>query len=110
MARGALLLVHFFSYKYCHGWFFVLCLFFIIFFKKIEIFYLIIICLHFACIFFSDNPKALLNLIWLNNSIFFGLRGRQDHVNMLWGDIQLKKTSKGKEYLEFNGNFYKQIH
>ena len=100
MARGALLLVHFFSYKYCHGWFFV----------KIEIFYLIIICLHFACIFFSDNPKALLNLIWLNNSIFFGLRGRQDHVNMLWGDIQLKKTSKGKEYLGFNGNFYKQIH
>jgi hypothetical protein len=43
---------------------------------------------------FSDNPKALLNLIWLNNSICFGLRGRQDHVKMLlWGDIQLKKTS-----------------
>jgi hypothetical protein len=60
---------------------------------------------------FSDNPKALLNLIWLNNSIFFGLRGRQDHVKMLlWGDIQLKKTSKGKEYLEFNCNLYKQIH
>jgi len=49
----------------------------------------------------SDNPKALLNLIWLNNGMFFGLRGRQDHLNMLWGDIQLKKTSAGKEFLEF---------
>lgn len=54
----------------------------------------------------SDNPKALLNLIWLNYGMFFGLRGRQDHLNMLWGDIQLKKTSAGKEFLEFNGTMY----
>lgn len=54
---------------------------------------------------FSDNPQALLNLIWLNNGMFFGLRGRQDHLNMLWGDIQLKKTSAGKEFLEFNGKY-----
>ncbi|CAC5424635.1 unnamed protein product [Mytilus coruscus] len=50
----------------------------------------------------TQNPEALLNAIWLNNGAYFGLRGRQDHVNMLWGDVLLKKTSSGKEYLEFN--------
>ncbi|XP_076075713.1 uncharacterized protein KIAA1958-like [Mytilus galloprovincialis] len=50
----------------------------------------------------TQNPEALLNAIWLNNGAYFGLRGRQDHVNMLWGDVLLKKTSNGKEYLEFN--------
>jgi hypothetical protein len=42
--------------------------------------------------------------VFLNNGVYFGLRGRQDHVNMKWGDVQLKSTSGGKEYLEFNGN------
>ncbi|VDI55594.1 Hypothetical predicted protein [Mytilus galloprovincialis] len=50
----------------------------------------------------TQNPEALLNAIWLNNGSYFGLRRRQDHVKMLWGDVLLKKTSNGKEYLEFN--------
>lgn len=52
---------------------------------------------------FAGNPVSLLNTVWLNNGLYFGLRGRQDHTNMLWGDIELKKTSDGKEYLEFTG-------
>ena len=30
---------------------------------------------------FSDNPEALINAVFLNNGAYFGLRGRQDHVN-----------------------------
>ena len=45
MARGALLLVYFVSNKYCHGWFFI------IFFMKIEMFYLIIICILHVFVF-----------------------------------------------------------
>jgi hypothetical protein len=53
--------------------------------------------------FISDSPKTLLDTVWLNNGIYFGLRGRQDHTNLLWGDIELRQTSQGREYLEFNG-------
>jgi hypothetical protein len=44
---------------------------------------------------FSDNPEALINAVFLNNGAYFVgfIRGRQDHVNMTWGDIQLKSTS-----------------
>ena len=31
---------------------------------------------------FSDNTEALINAVFLNNGAYFGLRGRQDHVNM----------------------------
>ena len=54
-------------------------------------------------IIFTGNPDSLLNTVWLNNGVYFGLRGRQDHTNMLWGDVELKRTSDGKEYLEFTG-------
>ena len=45
---------------------------------------------------FSDNPEALINAVFLNNGAYFGLRGRQDHVDMTWGDIHLKSTSGGQ--------------
>ncbi|CAG2216914.1 unnamed protein product [Mytilus edulis] len=48
----------------------------------------------------TQNPDA--NAVFLNNATYFGLRGRLDHVNMTWGDVKLKATSDGKEYLEFN--------
>ena len=50
----------------------------------------------------TDNPVALQNLVWLNNTLHFGLRGNQEHVQMLWGDVDLRQTSEGVEYLEFN--------
>ena len=45
---------------------------------------------------FSDNPEALINAVFLNNGAYFGLRGRQDHINMTWGDIQLNRASGGQ--------------
>ena len=32
----------------------------------------------------------------------FGLRGCKEHRYMCWGDVKLKETADGKEYLEFN--------
>lgn len=48
------------------------------------------------------SPEALLNTLWLNNSLHFGLRGCKEHRDMCWGDVKLQKTANGVEYLEFN--------
>ncbi|XP_063436375.1 uncharacterized protein LOC134717811 [Mytilus trossulus] len=49
----------------------------------------------------AANPRALTNTVFLNNSMFFGMRSRLEHQNLRWGDIDLKKTSAGERYLEF---------
>ena len=48
------------------------------------------------------SPEALLNTLWLNNTLHFGLRGCKEHRDMCWGDVKLHKTANGMEYLEFN--------
>ena len=48
------------------------------------------------------SPEALLNTLWLNNTLHFGLCGCQEHRDMCWGDVKLQKTASGVEYLEFN--------
>ena len=30
------------------------------------------------------------------------MRGRQEHQTLLWGDVELQKTSEGVEFLIFN--------
>ena len=48
-----------------------------------------------------SSPQALLNTVWLNNMIHFGLRDvRIEQKELRWGDIVLKTDSDGKEYLE----------
>lgn len=47
------------------------------------------------------HPQAIINSLWLYNTTHFGLRGRQEHLQMLWGDIELKTESTGQEFLEF---------
>lgn len=64
----------------------------------------ILLQLMLLCLVYAGNPYSQLNTIWLNNGVYFGLRVRQDDTNLLWGDVELKKTSVGKEYLEFTGN------
>lgn len=49
-----------------------------------------------------SSPEALINTLWLNNTQYFGLRGCQAHRVMKWGDVQLKTTSNGLDYLEYN--------
>ena len=48
----------------------------------------------------TRNPEALLNTLWLNSTMHFGLRGCKEHRDMCWGDVKLKETAD--EYLEFN--------
>ena len=50
----------------------------------------------------TRNPEALLKTLWLNSTMHFGLRGCKEHRDMYWGDVKLKETADGKEYLEFN--------
>ena len=48
------------------------------------------------------SPQALLNTVWLNNMIHFGLRDvRIEQKELRRGDIVLKTDSDGKEYLEY---------
>ena len=46
------------------------------------------------------TAEALLNTVWLNNSVRFGLRGGKVHHELLWGDVQLKTDCDGCKYLE----------
>jgi hypothetical protein len=48
------------------------------------------------------NPKALVNTMWLNCTMHFGLRGRHELTQILWGDIVLKTDTSGVGYLEFH--------
>ena len=53
-------------------------------------------------LFLLGNPQSLINSMWLNMTMHFGLRGRQEHTQMLWGDVQLNTDESSREYLEFN--------
>ena len=50
----------------------------------------------------TSTPEAQLNTIWFNNTIHFGLRGCKEHRNMCWGDVQLRQTTNGEEFLEYS--------
>ena len=44
----------------------------------------------------------MLNTLWLNNCLQFGLRDCKEHRDMCWGDVKLHQTAQGQDYLEFN--------
>ena len=48
------------------------------------------------------SPEALINTLWFNNCLHFGLRGGKEQRDLKWGDITLKIDSSGKEYLEYS--------
>ena len=48
-----------------------------------------------------SSPKALINTLWLNNCMHFGLRGGKEQRELKWGDMVLKTNPFGKEYLEY---------
>ena len=49
-----------------------------------------------------SNAEALLNTVWLFNSVHFGLRGCEEQRQMTWGDMQLYMEADGTEYLEYS--------
>lgn len=51
--------------------------------------------------FGNHTPNSIINTLWFNNTIHFGLRGSDEHRNMSWGDVKLCEDCTGLEYLEF---------
>ena len=49
-----------------------------------------------------SNGEALINTLWLFNSLHFGPWGCGQHRQMWWGDVQLMKDADGTEYLHFS--------
>ncbi|CAG2237633.1 unnamed protein product [Mytilus edulis] len=43
------------------------------------------------------NAQSLLNTVFLNNSMYFGMRSRTEHEHLRWGDVELKTTSSGNQ-------------
>jgi hypothetical protein len=57
----------------------------------------------------KETPEAIVNTLWFNNSVHFGLRGVTEHYNLKWGDVTLKKDMNGLAYLELNERQTKTI-
>ena len=58
-----------------------------------------------------EHPKALLRTLWWTFTVYFGLRGRQEHHQMLWGDVELLTMTNDDgsetEYLEMTEHLTK---
>ena len=52
----------------------------------------------------TSSPSSLINTLWMNNTLHFGMRGGgSEHRQLCWGDLTLCLDSElGKEYLQFN--------
>ncbi|KAK7088678.1 hypothetical protein V1264_022571 [Littorina saxatilis] len=48
-----------------------------------------------------SDPEAILNTLWWQNTINFGLYKSKPHRHMQWGDVTLQKDISGREYLQF---------
>ncbi|XP_021367431.1 uncharacterized protein KIAA1958-like [Mizuhopecten yessoensis] len=47
------------------------------------------------------NPRALFNTIYINNTLHLGMRSREEHAHLRWGDVEMKASSTGEGFLEF---------
>ena len=54
-----------------------------------------------TCEFFTDSPDAILLTLWWHFTQKFRLKWSLEHYNLLWGDVVLKRSSTGVEFLEF---------
>ncbi|XP_069125345.1 uncharacterized protein [Argopecten irradians] len=50
---------------------------------------------------FCSKSTALINTMYMNNTLHFSLRLREEYANIRWGDVELKFHSTGEKYLEF---------
>ena len=49
----------------------------------------------------TQTPKSILNSLWWNNTLHFGMRSVAPHRATCWGDVQLKTDANGRRYLEY---------
>lgn len=57
----------------------------------------------------KGDAQTLLQTVWLNNGVYFGMRGRQDHTKLVWGDIELMRFLDNREYLNKLGQIMKEL-
>ncbi|XP_021363676.1 glutamine-rich protein 1-like [Mizuhopecten yessoensis] len=51
----------------------------------------------------KDTPESLLNTVWFNNMLHFGMRGGDEHRQLCWGDLKLGYDQElEREFLQFN--------
>ncbi|CAG2257953.1 unnamed protein product [Mytilus edulis] len=50
----------------------------------------------------SKQPDALLNTIWVNNTLHFGMRRRKEHIDMFFWRHKKDATASGEQCLEYN--------
>ena len=50
----------------------------------------------------NKTPRGLLNTVWLNNCIFFGMRPGKEQRDLCWGDLELKVDAQEVRYVEFS--------
>ena len=48
-----------------------------------------------------SSAEALVNTLWLLNSVHFGLRACENHPQMAWGDVKLLQETDRAVYLEY---------
>ena len=48
-----------------------------------------------------SSTEALIKTVWLMNSIYFGLRGCDERLQMRWSDVKMLADADGIEYLEY---------
>ena len=51
--------------------------------------------------FGNGNGYSLINTLWWQFSLHFGLRGRQDHHSMKKADLAFKYDDHGREFLTY---------
>ena len=54
--------------------------------------------LYKSNILWISSAEALINTVWLKNSIRFGLRGCDERCQMCWSDVKLLRDADGTEY------------
>ena len=50
----------------------------------------------------NKTPRGLLNTVWLNDCIFFGMRPGKEQRDLCWGDLELKLDAQRVHYVKFS--------
>ncbi|XP_070576202.1 uncharacterized protein KIAA1958 homolog [Ptychodera flava] len=48
----------------------------------------------------AHTPQSVINTLWLNNMLHFGMRAVKEHRSLCWGDVKLKRDADGREFIE----------
>ena len=51
----------------------------------------------------GSNPRALIQTVWWNNCIHFGMRGREEHYDLKIEHFEIQRDSQSRKYVSFKG-------